>query len=165
MHIQISAIVQSVMRICLINGVLACKGPRQIWMSRHIWMLGWEYFHWPIDTRLIYYLRNLWFWALSSILTLSFMMTLMCKLINVPGYIITGTGLYIDSWWIPRLGQVTHWVMCSRILESWIKFTVETRWNKSIQMQSLWSRPISITFMFLPLSHNRNGRTRTKTRP
>ena len=110
------------------------------------------------------FLRNLVGWELSSILKLYLLVTLICKAINAPRYTLTGTDLYIYSWWGPRMGQVTHWVMWSRILVSWIKLSVTTLWIKSIWIQSSWESPVSITCLFIPLSHTHHGRTRPKIR-
>ena len=44
------------------------------------------------------------------------------------------------------------------------EITVTTRWKKSVRMQSSWASLISITFIFLPLTHNSHGRSKPKTR-
>ena len=155
---------KSVLRRFLVNEGLAWKRLRRPWMSRHRRMSGQPYFHWPRYNGLVYLIRNLGGWMLSCILTLSLLITIQCEVINVPNYKLTVTDLYMHSRRGPRMRQVTHWVMWSRILVSYMKFTVTKWWNKSGQMQSSWAKPISITFMFLPLSHNHHRRTRPKTR-
>ena len=152
------------MRICIVNGVLSWKNPRQTCMSKHRWMLGWPYCHWPRYNGLVYYLINLGDLSLSPIPTLSLLMTLLCKVINVPIHTLTGTDFYMYSQWGTRLGQVNHWVMWSSIFVSLIKFTVTTHCSKLVWMQSSCARHVNITFMFLTLSHNLHGRTRPKNR-
>ena len=150
------------MRI-FVNRGFKWKRKRQLWMSRPRKMLGRPYCHWPRDTGMIYYLRNLGDWELISILTISLLVKFLCEAINVPSYTLTGNYLYIYYQWVPMLCQMTHWGMWSIILVSWMKFTVTTHWNRSWRMRSSWENHVSIILFVLPLSHTCHRRTRPKT--
>ena len=95
---------------------IVLENPRQTCMSKHRWMLGWPYCHWPRYNGLVYYLINLGDLSLSPIPTLSLLMTLLCKVINFAHPYTDGDGflhvfpMRYKAWAGESLGNVVKYI-------------------------------------------------------